>query len=1802
MEQQSVPRPISNLLASAAEWEAQRATAVADPGRFHGRIAKREIHWYDATADAWIVWDDARSGWTGWSASSAGPIDNLSYDETHEPWQRAFNADHAPLYRWFEGGLTNACFNEVDRHVLAGRGDERAFIWEGDRWDPSRNNGRGGPVSEQHVSRKQLLLEVVKAAEVLRSLGLQQGDRIALNLPNILQQIFYTEAAKRLGIIYTPVFGGFSDKTLSDRIADAGAKVVITSDGAYRNAQIVPFKEVYTDRALDGYLPVPAALAVVQTEVERLALEAEQSEAIVDAVKAAVQGEITVERADVMRGVGLALHQLPGIDPATAAHIRTAIAQALVAAGPQVETVIVVRHTGQADLNWRSERDRWSHELLADALERILENARAAGYHVTSEADLLQLPTEDFVRALWATSRPLPVAADWPLFIIYTSGSTGKPKGVVHVHGGYVAGLAHTMKIAFDVRPGDVMYVIADPGWITGQSYMISAALTTATTSVVAEASPLFPNAGRYASIIERNKVTIFKAGSTFLKSVMTDPQNIADVRHYDMSSLRVATFCAEPTSPSVQQFGMQLMTPQYINSYWATEHGGIVWTHMYGNPDFPLRPDAHTYPLPWIGADVWVAESTTDGLAETNDPLALTYRTADFGEKGEIVVTLPYPYLARTIWGDADNVGSPGWRGDVERWTRTYFHRHQDGTLAYVQGDFAIKYPDGSFSLHGRSDDVINVSGHRIGTEEIEGAILRDKQIMPDSPVGNVIVVGAPHREKGLTPVAFVLPVPGRKFTADDRRRLETLVRTEKGALAVPSDFVEVPAFPETRSGKYMRRFLRNLMLDEPLGDTTTLRNPESIDDLQVRIDEWKRRQAVAEGQQFLERWRYFRVEYYPVTPEARIALVTVDNPPVNALNERALDELNTLVEHLARRDDVKVVVFTGAGKNFVAGADIKQLLDDMHTVDDALPLPRKAHRAFRAIEMMDKPCIAAINGACLGGGLEFALACHYRIAEPGVAYGFPEIGLNLLPGYGGTQRLPRLVATDNFLLAQSVALLLSGRRVVANGTDQDPLGVMNLFAQNSGGAVASAVEAARAYITGVDGCLAEVVNKRRRQVEEWEQPQPLAWAELEQDTELQRIIASQRAAGRGKAVERVLEAVRYGYEHGYFPGLAHEAELFAQAVVDPEGGKHGIRAFLDKQSAPLPTRSRPSPTPNELLPVGAPFFPGVTPIPCYQHAYAVIKSPDTGKAMHGDPATAEVEITMPVQQPSPNDALVYVLASEINFNDIWAITGVPVSQFDSHDEDWHISGSGGVGLIAALGDAARQEGRLKVGDLVVIFSGQSDLLSPLQGLDPMFADFHIQGYETPDGSHQQFVLVQAPQCLPVPADLTLEQAGSYMLNLGTIYRGLFTTLGIEAGRRLFVEGAATGTGMEAAKVAARNGLHVTGMVSSAERAAVVKEIGARSTINRRDERYRGIWTRVPADPAQWKVWEQAGQPLLDDFRAQNDGQLADYAVSHAGEVAFPRSFQLLGEPHDGHVPTLTFYGASSGYHFTFIGKPGAEQPSTMLRRARLRANEAVLIYYGPEQAELLDARGLELIEAGLAAGARIVVATYTDAQREFVLSLGYGAQVKGVVSIESIKRREGDDFIWPATMPELPDPLRDTEAFKQAVREFNDLIFKPFGTAVGGLLRSPDNPRGYPDLILERADHDALSVSVTLVKPFTGRVVFCEDLAGRRFSFYAPQVWMRQRRVYMPSANIWGTHLNNAYEAMQLNDLITAGVLEVTEPLVVDWHDQPHAHQAMWENRHAGATYVANHALPFLGIKTKDELFEAWAMQLGR
>lgn len=1811
-----------------------REAALADPGAFHGNIAKRQICWFlsdQGTDGAWAFYDDNAASWTGWDAATGASLD-LDLPEIFDPWSRAFNDDTPPDWRWFEGGLTNVAFNEVDRHVLAGHGDETALIYEGDRWNMASDGGRGGPVDSEIISRRKLMLESAKCALALKALGVAPGDRIALNMPSIPEQIYWTEGAKRVGVVYTPVFGGFSDKTLSDRIADAGAKVVVTADGSYRNAQMVAFKPNYTDPALDNFVAVNVAIRLLDEALEDAELELTPSQRVLihDTVAETLDGEVTVERSDVMRGVGMALSTIAAGDSGAeamsakqAAQLRIAIAGALVNSPPRVDAVVVVKHTSQPDLPWNKSRDHWSHDLTDTALEAILSAARGAGIDVADEAALYALSDAEFVRAIWAASRPLAVDAEYPNFIIYTSGSTGKPKGVVHVHGGYASGVASTMPAAFGAVPGDVLYVVADPGWITGQSYLIAASLLTRVTTVVTEGSPVFPHAGRFAATIERYGVTIFKAGATFLKSVMQNPENLKDIEVYDLSSLKVATFCAEPVSPVVQAFAMEHVTQRYINSYWATEHGGMVWSHFQGAADFTLEANAHTYPFPWIAGDVWVEDA---GAAISLDATAASYarphadggagwRKAENGEKGEIMIAQPYPYLTRTIWGDADRftVETSGntaafaaaWRGDTKRYADTYWKRWK-GVWAYTQGDFAIRHEDGSFSLHGRSDDVINVSGHRIGTEEIEGAILRDKALDPASPVGNVIVIGAPHSQKGVTPLAFVTPVEGRRLTRDDQRRLTDLVRTEKGAVAVPSDFIELSQFPETRSGKYMRRMVRAVVEGADVGDASTLRNPESLDELTRAVEAWKRRQTLSDNQALFERYRYFTIQYNSVGAGQRVATVTVKNPPVNALNERALDELVIVAEHLARKDNVAAVVFTGSGTaSFVAGADIRQLLEEVNSAEEAKALPDNAQLAFNTIEGMGKPCIAAIQGVALGGGMEFALACHYRIAEPRARFGQPEINLRLLPGYGGTQRLPRLLASRHGEtgLRDALDLILGGRAIDAERALE--IGAIDRLVSGADDALAAAHAMVRDYVADRDGsALGQAFAERRAQTDEWKKPAHIDLDAVLGDDFLQRIFKQLRWAGRDKAGERALEAVRTGWREGMAAGLAREAANFAEAIVDPQGGKTGIQQFMDKQSPPLPVRRdgvwidadheammAAFIEAGDLLPMGAPFYPGVTPIPAKQIAFGIARDPDTGAPRFGPPATHERELVVNTPKPRANEALIYLLTSEVNFNDIWALTGIPVSPFDAHDEDVQITGSGGLALIVGLGSELKEQGRLAVGDLVSVYSGTSDLLAPEAGDDPMYAGFSIQGYETKTGSHAQFLTVQGPQLHRPPADLTLEQAGAYTLNLGTVTRCLFTTLQITPGKTIFVEGSATGTGLDALKSSIRTGLAATGLVSSDDRAQFVRSQGAVGAINRKDPAIADCFTPVPDDPQKAIEWERQGEALVEQYRAFNKGKLADFVVSHAGERAFPRSFQLLEEGG-----RLAFYGASSGYHFSFMGKTGTATPETMLERASLRGGESVLLYYGPRSRELADEKGLEMIEAARLFKVRIVIVTTTDGQREFLQSLGLEDTVEGIVSIEGLSRRIAD-FDWPDTMPRLPDAREDIEAFKLGVRSYQQNTLKPFGTAIGKLLRSPSNPRGVPDLVIERAGQDTLGVSTSLVKPFGGRVVYAEDMKSHRYTFYAPQVWTRQRRIFMPNAEIFGTHLCNAHEVSVMNEMVSAGLLDVTQPDVVEWEGLPDAHQSMWDNKHAGATYVVNHALPALGLRTKDELLEYWA-----
>jgi enoyl-CoA hydratase/carnithine racemase/NADPH:quinone reductase-like Zn-dependent oxidoreductase len=594
--------------------------------------------------------------------------------------------------------------------------------------------------------------------------------------------------------------------------------------------------------------------------------------------------------------------------------------------------------------------------------------------------------------------------------------------------------------------------------------------------------------------------------------------------------------------------------------------------------------------------------------------------------------------------------------------------------------------------------------------------------------------------------------------------------------------------------------------------------------------------------------------------------------------------------------------------------------------------------------------------------------------------------------------------------------------------------------------------------------------------------------------------------------------------------------------------------------------------------LPLGAPFRPGLDPIPAAHEVWAVAKD-RWGRPAHADPLVALQRSSTAVPAIGPNEALGFVLHAGLTYNTIFAARGVPISVFDLHDRDLHVPGSGAVVLLAALGREAAREGRLRVGELYVLYPGVSDLLSPRAGEDPMHADFKIQGYETPDGSFGQFVRCQAPQLLPHPARLTLAEGSSYMLDLETVYKAMYDVARAQPGERVFVEGAAGGTGTYAVACAALRGARATGLVSTEAKGRLVLSRGGHAYVNRTDPALAGVFTAVPADAAGQAAWRQAGQGLQALVREQNEGALADVVVSSVGRDLFGRMVDLL-------VPggRLVFYGATSGYTMAFLGKPGSTSAQEMLRRADLRPNQGVLVYYGLG-GEGDDEVGAEAIEAAVRAGARVAVAARLDAQAARV---GAEHRVRGVVSLEALARAGG--FEWPDAMPDYD---RDRDGF----RRYQDRTLKPFGQAVGKLLATPDNPRGNPDVIVERAGQDALGVSTFLARPFTGRVVYAEVTRDRRFSFYAPNVWMHEKQILFPTFSILGSHLSNAHQAEEVVRLLEAGALAVHPPAIHGWDELAECHQAIHENRHSGTMTVRVGAGPALdAARTAREVYEAW------
>ena len=402
---------------------------------------------------------------------------------------------------------------------------------------------------------------------------------------------------------------------------------------------------------------------------------------------------------------------------------------------------------------------------------------------------------------------PTPVNAEHPLFILYTSGSTGKPKGVQHATGGYLLWAKMTMEWTFDVRPEDVFWCTADIGWITGHTYVAYGPLAAGATQVVFEGVPTFPHAGRFWQMIEKHKVSIFYTAPTAIRSLIkaADSDEKVHPKNWNLDSLRILGSVGEPINPEAWMWYHRNVGHEkcpIVDTFWQTETGGHVITPLPGAT--PLVPGSCTLPLPGIMAAI---------VDETGKDLPN-------GAGGMLVIKRPWPSMIRTIWNDP------------ERFKKSYFPEEMGGTI-YLAGDGAVRSADrGYFRITGRIDDVLNVSGHRLGTMEIESALVSKTDL-----VAEAAVVGRPDDVTGEAVCAFVVLKRARPTGEEAKQianELRAWVAKEIGPIAKPKDIRFGDNLPKTRSGKIMRRLLRSIAKGEAITqDTSTLENPAILEQL---------------------------------------------------------------------------------------------------------------------------------------------------------------------------------------------------------------------------------------------------------------------------------------------------------------------------------------------------------------------------------------------------------------------------------------------------------------------------------------------------------------------------------------------------------------------------------------------------------------------------------------------------------------------------------------------------------------------------------------------------------------------------------------------------------------------------------------------------------------------------------------------------------------------------------------------------------------------------------------------------------
>ena len=583
-------------------------------------------------------------------------------------WQQKWNTTlewEVPYAKWFVGGKLNATVSALDRHVAEGRGSRTAFHFEGE------------PGDTRTITYADLLADVSKAAHALTSIGIKDGDRVAIYMPLIPEAVVAMLACARIGAIHSVVFGGFSADALLSRIQDADAKLVITADGGFRKGAAFALKPA-VDEALKG-----------QTNVSH---------------------------------------------------------------------VLVVQRTGQ-ETAWVEGRDLWWHELVD---------------HQSS------------------THSPEYFDSEHPLFILYTSGTTAKPKGIFHTTGGYLTQVAYTHKVVFDIKPeSDVYWCTADVGWITGHSYMVYGPLINGATQVIYEGTPDTPHKGRIFELIEKYGVTILYTAPTLIRTWMKWGDEFPN--KFNLSTLRLLGSVGEPINPEAWIWYREVIGGSncpIVDTWWQTETGAIMISPLPGVTE--TKPGSAMRTLPGISAKVV-------------DDKAVPVPN---GHGGFLILDQPWPSMLRGVWGED------------QRYKDTYWSRFPG---IYFAGDGAKLDNDGAIWLMGRVDDVMNVSGHRISTTEVESALVSHEA------VAEAAVVGAADPLTGQGIVAFVILRGGIEHANGDElvKELRNHVAKEIGAIAKPRQIMVVNELPKTRSGKIMRRLLKDVAENRAVGDATTLADP---------------------------------------------------------------------------------------------------------------------------------------------------------------------------------------------------------------------------------------------------------------------------------------------------------------------------------------------------------------------------------------------------------------------------------------------------------------------------------------------------------------------------------------------------------------------------------------------------------------------------------------------------------------------------------------------------------------------------------------------------------------------------------------------------------------------------------------------------------------------------------------------------------------------------------------------------------------------------------------------------------------